>query len=163
MNKEKALLTLCLIICVVSICITVINVIQIKRPADSGSKINDIKYDTEPGITSVEGIINGIKMTEAKLDTNRINFGKVAQDTILRAEFNIDNIGKEPLYLLNINPDCRCTRYDYDKKIAQAGEKIKVILTIDTKGKIGKEKIYSTMTLNTLTKNYKLLVEAEIE
>lgn len=80
------------------------------------------KYDTEPGITSVEGIINEIKMTEAKLDTNRINFGKVAQDTILRAEFNID-----------------------------------------TKGKIGKEKIYSTMTLNTLTKNYKLLVEAEIE
>ena len=64
---------------------------------------------------------------------------------------------------MNINPDCRCARYDYDKKIAQAGEKIKVILTIDTKGKIGKEKIYSTMTINTLTKNYKLVVEAEIE
>lgn len=48
MNKEKALLTLFLIICVVPICITVINVIQIKRPADSGSKINDINMIQNP-------------------------------------------------------------------------------------------------------------------
>jgi hypothetical protein len=50
------------------------------------------------------------------------DFGEVLQDKDLGYTFTVNNTGKAPLKILEVDPDCACTVPSYDKEIAPGTE-----------------------------------------
>jgi hypothetical protein len=57
------------------------------------------------------------------------DFGQVFEDHQLTHTFTLENLGKEPLEIREVDPDCDCTIPSYDRRIAPGG-KGKITLSI---------------------------------
>ncbi len=58
------------------------------------------------------------------------DFGEITEDQPLTHTFLLENTGAAPLQILDIDPDCKCTAAQYDKKIPPGGQG-KITLTIE--------------------------------
>jgi len=58
------------------------------------------------------------------------DFGEITEDQPLTHTFLLENTGDAPLQILDIDPDCKCTAAQYDKKIPPGGQG-KITLTIE--------------------------------
>lgn len=74
---------------------------------------------------------------------NIIDYGKVSNDTTLAAKFIMKNTTSEKITINYVNPECTCTSYYVSKYEVQPNDTASVVLTINTAGKFGKEKIYA--------------------
>jgi len=60
---------------------------------------------------------------EFKFNEEKHDFGKIPLGTPVTTMFEFTNIGKEPLILTEVRPQCGCTIADYTKTPVKSGEK----------------------------------------
>ncbi len=101
-------------------------------------------------------------LTELKFKNKLIDFGEVYVDTILVASYTMYNIGKVPLIIDYVNPDCICTKHMISKDTVAIGDSAVITLEMDTKDKYGDIKLYTTVCANTGSKFYKLTMKATV-
>ena len=73
---------------------------------------------------------------EMKFEETRHNFGVFAQDTaVVTHEFVFTNVGKSPLIIHQANASCGCTVPEYTLEPIMPGEKGKITVTYNGKGR----------------------------
>lgn len=102
------------------------------------------------------------KLSDLTFSTQQYKFKNVKTDTILQYTFILKNTGNDTLFIESINPNCLCTNYYLSKKVIMQQDTAKIILTIDTKNKIGFYEINTIVTANTPKKYYLLKIYGEI-
>lgn len=90
-----------------------------------------------------------------------IDYGKVSNDTTLVAKFIMKNVTSEKITINYVNPECTCTSYYVSKYEIQPNDTASVVLTVDTSGKFGKEKIYAIVNYGE-KKMSKLTVKCDV-
>lgn len=95
-------------------------------------------------------------MTSVKVIETLIDLGKVPSDTTVSASYHFINTGKDTLKVGFVNPDCMCTSYDLSNKVTLVGDTLAVTLRVNTKNKIGEQKLKTVVKLNTKEKLYAL-------
>lgn len=73
------------------------------------------------------------------LDKTKFNFGKIKRKKTpsLVINFEIENIGKEPLIILKADVSCGCISVEYPKQPILPNKKMKLTVTIDTRSQKG--------------------------
>lgn len=79
----------------------------------------------------------------------KIDFGIIKEDSILKGKFCIKNIGKSDVKILNIISSCGCTVIKSDLKIIQIDDSSFVDFEFDSKGKLGLQDRYISIFANT--------------
>lgn len=82
-----------------------------------------------------------------ELDTIVFNFGRIKPGKVAKFDFNLINKGKNPLLIRKLLPSCGCTAIAPEKTEIAGGEKSKIAVSFDSKGKSGKQ--YYNITLIT--------------
>ncbi len=74
------------------------------------------------------------------LDRKRYDFGKISRKKMpdIPIEFEIENIGKDPLVILKADVSCGCLSVNYPKAPIRPGENAKLIVNVDTKAQEGR-------------------------
>lgn len=80
---------------------------------------------------------------ELLFQNKNIDFGRVSNDTVLYAKFVMKNISKHNVVINYVNPDCSCTAFQVSKKDILPQDTASIVLTVDTRNKYGKEKLYT--------------------
>ena len=102
------------------------------------------------------------KMQELTFVTKRFyNAGEFKEGVVFKKTFTIKNTGNAPLIILDFVKSCTCTDIDIAKKVLKPNEETDVILTIDTKNKLGHNIITAGLVTNT-QKNYVMKVTLDI-
>ncbi len=77
-----------------------------------------------------------------------LDFGRVRQGTKSELTITLQNKGKQPLTIREVQPNCTCVTTSLDKKLLQPGEVAMMNILLDTKGRTGTQNksitIYST-------------------
>lgn len=77
-----------------------------------------------------------------------LDFGRVRQGTKSELAVSLQNKGKQPLTIREVQPNCTCVTTSLDKKLLQPGEVATMKILLDTKGRTGTQNksitIYST-------------------
>ena len=106
---------------------------------------------------------NTKKEPKIKFLSNRvINVGQVKQDSILSVVFEFENTGTDTLRIVDILKSCNCTSTELSKEKFAAKEKGYIEVNIDTKGKVGENKISTTITTNTAQADYVVHVFVDV-
>lgn len=103
------------------------------------------------------------KLTTLELKNTVVDVGSISDDTTVFADYYLQNTGSEDLHIYSVAPDCYCTGYKLSKKVVSSGDTAKIVLEFNSKNKYGKQKIYSTVTVNTKDKLYRLILKANIK
>ena len=91
-----------------------------------------------------------------------VDFGEVTGDTILTAKYILKSSGVHDLVINYVNPDCSCTNYSLSKDTIMPGDSAIILLEFSTKERLGPQKIYATVSTNTLDRFYKLILKVNI-
>ncbi len=95
-----------------------------------------------------------------KFDSTAHNFGTFTDEAPVSHTFTFTNTGDEPLIIHQIVTSCGCTAADYTKEPVQPGEKGKVTVTYDGKGRnVGKMSKTITVRSNASTPKVLLFIE----
>lgn len=88
-------------------------------------------------------------ITEVLIDNEICDFGNLSTDTIVVKKYTILNVGKNPLLIKEIYPDCHCTKYDISSYKAEPGDSILLNLEVSTKNKpLGEFTINTVVKIN---------------
>lgn len=90
-----------------------------------------------------------------------IDYGKVSNDTTLVAKFIMRNTTSKKIIINYVNPECTCTSYYVSNYEILPNDTASVVLTINTVGKFGKEKIYAIVNYGE-KKMSKLTVKCDV-
>jgi len=93
---------------------------------------------------------------ELKFIKDKLDFGTIPQDTVIKGDFKFINAGTGKLIIDNIEPDCSCTSAYLSKKVLSPKDTGRIILTVNTHKKQGEYELNSTVTANTHTHIYLL-------
>ncbi|SHE32007.1 Protein of unknown function [Bacteroides faecichinchillae] len=102
-------------------------------------------------------------ISQVKFSGKVVNFGVVPADTVLKAKFILYNVGKYPLKIEGVNPDCSCTDYFLSDDIVSVGDSTLLVLIYSTKDKLGEQELHTIIKMNTTEKMYKVTLKADIE
>lgn len=91
-----------------------------------------------------------------------INFGTVHNDTVLTAKFVLKNISKNKIDINYVNPECSCTDYYVSKYVLNSNDTASIILTVNTAGKFGKQKIYTIVNYGEKEAMKKLTIKCDV-
>lgn len=84
-------------------------------------------------------LLAGVSATMAqavvKFEKNSINLGTFTEDKTMKCEFAFTNTGDKPLVLQQVFSSCGCTVPSYSKDPIQPGEKGRITVTYNGKGK----------------------------
>lgn len=75
-----------------------------------------------------------IKVKDAKL-----NFGFVKRGRLIKNEFEISNVGNQPLTLLDVEIACSCTTVEYPKQPILPGQSASVVVNFNTATVYGRQ------------------------
>lgn len=104
-----------------------------------------------------------LDLTDLKFNESVVDLGTIKTvDTLLVAHYTFKNIGKFPLLIEYINPDCSCTDYEHTKDTIPVNGDGFVNLKFDTKNKVGPQKVYAVVKANTKDKFYRLLLKVNL-
>ncbi|PZP49452.1 MAG: hypothetical protein DI598_07815 [Pseudopedobacter saltans] len=102
--------------------------------------------------------------TEVKFKDSMQNFGTVKKGELVKLKYAVENIGINPLFIVNVQPSCGCTVADYTKQPILPGKAGEIVATFDsnhgTAGQIHKSIIVTTNTKN--NPNYVLAFEGTV-
>lgn len=102
---------------------------------------------------------------EFSISKKTINHGKVKEGVLLSFEYEIENTGKVPIIFTEYKVACNCTKAYLPEKPVLPGEKIKIKVTFDTKGKIGFQdrivEVYSNAKNSPAKLRFKVVVQNE--
>lgn len=91
-----------------------------------------------------------------------IDAGTVSEDTVVSATFHLVNTGNDSLFVVYINPDCMCTKYEISSNVVPKGDTLDVRLYVSTKNKVGKQKLATMIKLNTKERLHKLTFKMNV-
>lgn len=118
------------------------------------------KDEYNPGPTQEKEIS---RMTELTIENRRRDFGLVPPDTLLTNQFFIVNTGKYDLIVDYVNPDCSCITYNISQRKIAPKDTALLTLRLSTKGQSGAQRLYTTLSANTMTKLYSLEMLADVK
>ncbi len=80
-------------------------------------------------------------------DKETIDLGVLDEGKEQQLALSIKNTSDKPLEILHIEPSCGCTEVSPERAYLKPGENLKLFITIDTQGKIGR--IFKTLDIYT--------------
>jgi hypothetical protein len=98
-----------------------------------------------------------IQFTEKQHD-----FGDVVQGDVVTHKFAFQNTGTEPLMILNVQTTCGCTAPEWPKKPIPPGEGGEIVVTFNSKDKIGRVNKVITVFNNGVKPEEKLKIVSNI-
>jgi len=95
-------------------------------------------------------IIDAKNPAEFKFQENEYDFGAIAEGEIISHTFEFENSGKSPLIIEQVKAGCGCTTpKGWPKEPISPGEKGKIEVEFNSKGKRGKQKKIISIVANT--------------
>lgn len=91
-----------------------------------------------------------------------IDLGEIKHDSLLAIDIRFKNTGDAPLIIKEVIQSCTCTSSKVDKNKYDQGEEGILAMTIDTKGKIGKNVMSVSISANTEQEEYIVRVSMDI-
>lgn len=101
-------------------------------------------------------------LTEIFIEKRVIDLGDVPVDSMVYADYEINNIGDNTLVIYKVNPDCSCTDYQIDSKSAERDGRINLQLKVDTHHKIGNNVINVLLHANTQAQYHMLKLKFNV-
>ena len=102
--------------------------------------------------------------TDVKFVDSSQNFGTVKKGQLVNLKYTVQNIGRNPLFIVNVQPSCGCTVADYTKQPILPGKNGEITATFDSNhgsaGAIHKSIIVTTNTRN--NPNFVLAFEGKV-
>jgi len=90
-------------------------------------------------------------------------FGVISEGEIAVCEFYYKNVGQSDLIITNIETSCGCTAVEWEKHPLKPGEKAKLTVEFDSKGRSGTQYKAVTIFCNTIEGTKELIVTAQVE
>ena len=90
------------------------------------------------------------------------DFGDIIQGDVVEHYFEFSNEGDLPLIISNIITTCGCTAPTWPKEPVNPGEKGKIKIVFDSKGKIGKQNKVVTIISNSSNQKDRLFIMANV-
>ena len=90
-------------------------------------------------------------------------FGKISGGEIGVCDFYFKNVGESNLIIKSIESDCGCANFKWTKRPIKVGEESKITIEFNSKGRYGKQYKVITIYSNTLRKEKKLIITANVE
>ena len=112
----------------------------------------------------IGAVANAGAQAEIKFDKVNFNFGTFSEKNgVQKTSFTFTNTGNKPLVINQIVASCGCTTPNYDKKPIAPGQKGKVDVVYNGKGKrTGHFKKSITVYSNAATEMTRLYIEGEM-
>jgi predicted small secreted protein len=95
-------------------------------------------------------------------DAIEYNFGKVPEGTKVKHTFKFKNIGKQPLIIAEVHPQCGCTSSEYTKRAVMPNETGEITLELDTSNKRGQTEKNARVVANVEGGTVFLFLKGEI-
>ena len=89
-------------------------------------------------------------------------FGEIGEGPQVTHEFKFSNPGKEPLVLSNVRASCGCTTPSWPKEPILPGKDAVILVTYNTKGRIGPFTKSITITSNAATSSKVIYIKGEV-
>lgn len=105
---------------------------------------------------------DSIRITKITVDNPSVDFGRVSQDSLLKADITVKNTGDADLYIFSLTSDCTCTKSDVSSRFARPGEELTIHIEIDTKNKYGRNIARTTFEANTKEKIYIIKLQYQV-
>lgn len=106
---------------------------------------------------------DSVVKSDLKWKNKIYDFGNVKQDSIISAKYTFYNTGDKELIIFYVNPYYSCTSYELSRKRVPINDSAYITLNLNTKNKIGKQHLYTTVCANTEARMYKLTLKAYVE
>lgn len=106
---------------------------------------------------------DSIRITRIIVDNPTIDFGRVSQDSLLKADITVKNTGDADLYIFSLTSDCTCTMSDVSSRFAKPGDELTIHIEIDTKNKYGSNTARTTFEANTEEKIYIIKLQYQVK
>jgi len=91
---------------------------------------------------------NGFSQAKLQIKDAKKNFGFVKKGDIVKLDYEITNIGNQPLLLNNIEIECSCTTAEYDKDPILPGKTSVITIIFDTKSAYDRQDRTVSVTSN---------------
>lgn len=89
-------------------------------------------------------------------------FGYIREGKVIKHVFEFENIGKVPYIIENVEGSCGCTIPSYTRAPILPGEKGKIVVTFNSKGKVGDNTEFITIKGNTHPASVSLMIEGHV-
>ncbi|MFY7787453.1 MAG: DUF1573 domain-containing protein [Thermoflexibacteraceae bacterium] len=96
-------------------------------------------------------------------DAIEYNFGKVPEGTKVKHTFKFKNVGKQPLIIAEVHPQCGCTSSEYTKRAVMPNETGEITLELDTSNKRGQTEKNARVVANVEGGTVFLFLKGEIQ
>ena len=113
---------------------------------------------------------NNIKEEEAPITAGKLqfldrshDFGRIQEGDTIFHEFPFFNTGIIPVVITNVKASCGCTHTKFPEEPIMPGENGVIGVTFDSKGKLGRQKPFISVTTNGFPKIYSLYLEGEVD
>lgn len=95
-------------------------------------------YENSAGINPAQlAQADVVHYTEVLWKDSVQNFGTIKPGDSVSIQFTFKNIGKNPLFITGVKPNCGCTVADYPRKLIEPGEENTLTAVFKTQGQIG--------------------------
>jgi len=88
------------------------------------------------------------EFAQFQFETQEYNFGTIQQGKKVSYTYRFTNIGKVPLVISQVQPQCGCTAADYTKDPVPPGGTGQIVLEFDSSGKEGQQNKITTVFAN---------------
>lgn len=93
----------------------------------------------------------------AGFDSLTFDFGNINQDTIVKHDFILTNLGKDDLYIRKISASCGCTAVQPEEKLIRSGDATRITAVFNPSGQGGSQRKAITVITND-PKHYKTIL-----
>lgn len=95
-------------------------------------------------------------------DSKIVDLGAVNEGDTLVGKFSFVNKSNSDLIIEYVNPDCICTSFTISEKKIRPGGHGLITLFLDTRGKVGEQKVYAVVKANTKSKFHRIIMKATV-
>ncbi len=99
--------------------------------------------------TSAQEYNDSLRFTTMEFLRTNFDFGKIIDGEIVEYTYTFTNTGAHDLYLRDVKPSCGCTTPDFTKDAVKPGEKGKITVKFDSKGRLGNQNKTINVMANT--------------
>ncbi|MCS6968772.1 MAG: DUF1573 domain-containing protein [Cytophagales bacterium] len=130
----------------------------VEQPAAVNASLDTIKTDSTTAPKVAEE-----NYAQFKFETQEYNFGKIQQGKKVRYTYKFTNVGKVPLVISHVQPQCGCTAASYTKDPVPPGGQGEITLEFDSQGREGQQNKITTVYANVPGGNVLLTMTGLVE
>lgn len=103
------------------------------------------------------------KVAKIKFEETHISFGIIKEGEIVEKSFKFLNIGKYPLYILDVYGTCGCTVPEWPKEMIEPGNGGTIRVKFNSEGKTNEQRKLITVVANTFPVETLLYLEGNVK